>query len=231
MINVENLCVSFEGREILKDVSFSVRDGEYVCIVGENGSGKSTLVRALLKTIPSKGKIELPKNKRIGYLPQQSGIDNKFPATVYEVVISGRLNKKGMVPFYNKEDRAEAKEAMQRLGIEKMQKQSFGVLSGGQKQRVLLARALCACDGVLILDEPVTGLDPVVTKELYAIIRKLNKEKNITVLMVSHDISAACENADKILHIGKTVKFYGTVEDYVKSDIGFHFTGRCCHND
>lgn len=232
ILKVDSVCAGYGGDEIISNISFCVEKGDYVCIVGENGSGKSTLVRALAHIINIKsGKIEYFDVKNIGYLPQQSTDRGEFPASVYEVVLSGCLNsKKG--PFFTREQKERARESIKLLGIENISKERFLSLSGGQKQRVLLARALCASDSFLLLDEPVTGLDPLVTEELYKLISKLNKEKQITVLMVSHDVEAATRYANKVLHIKNNVRFFGKTEEYLQTELGIHFTGRCCpHHD
>lgn len=232
ILKVDSVCAGYGNEEIIKDVSFFVQKGDYICIVGENGSGKSTLVRALAHIINIKsGSINYFDVCDIGYLPQQSTDKGKLPATVYEVVLSGCLNKK-KGPFFSREQKNKAKENIKLLGIDQIAQKQFCSLSGGQQQRVLLARALCASESFLLLDEPVTGLDPIVTEELYKLISKLNVEKKITVLMVSHDVEAACRYAKKVLHIKGNVKFFGLTEDYLKTELGIHFTGRCCpHHD
>lgn len=181
---------------VVHDLNFEINQGDYLCIVGENGSGKSTLVKSLLglKNV-DKGKIVFDdglKQTEIGYLPQQTDVKKDFPASVYEVVLSGRLNSRGMKPFYTAEDKKQAWEKMDMLGIRDLAKQCFRDLSGGQRQRVLLARALCATKKLLLLDEPVTGLDPIVTAEFYQLISRINKESGIAVVMVSHDIRECC---------------------------------------
>lgn len=231
MLDVKELCVSQGGMDILENVSFHVFKGEYISIVGENGSGKSTLIKAVLGQILKKsGTVTFSEEvKRIGYLPQQNKISN-FPASVMEVVLSGCLNRLNGRPFYSKEEKALANEYIERLGIEKLKKRNFLMLSGGERQRALLARAMCAGEDMLVLDEPVTGLDPLVTEDMYRIIGEFNKERKVTVLTVSHDIPAAVRYSEKILHLGKNVRFFGTSEEYIKSEIGIHFTGRCCEH-
>lgn len=232
ILKVDSVFAGYGNEEIINNISFTVEKGDYICIVGENGSGKSTLVRALANIINIKsGSIQYFDVKNIGYLPQQSTDRGEFPATVYEVVLSGCLNKK-RGPFFSREQKNKVKENIKLLGIENIAEKQFCTLSGGQKQRVLLARALCATDSFLLLDEPVTGLDPIVTDELYKLISKLNKEKGITVLMVSHDVEAATKYAKKVLHIKGNVKFFGKTEEYLSTELGIHFTGRCCpHHD
>ncbi len=231
MLKVENITVALGNRDVIKDVSFFVEKGEYVGIVGENGSGKSTLIKAILKQYPIKsGKIEfLDKNIKTGYLPQQMKTNN-FPASVFEVVLSGCINRGDNKLFFSKNEKELALNNMARLEITNLKNKSFNALSGGEQQRVLLARAMCAGKDMLILDEPVTGLDPMVTQAMYNIIKKLNEESGITVVMVSHDIPAAAKYCSKIIHMDKTVRFFGTSKEYLESDIGVHFTGRCCEN-
>lgn len=221
LIKVSSASLGYEGKPIVTDLNFEVNKGDYLCIVGENGSGKSTLMKTLLgqKHVIS-GKIEYGdglRQKEIGYLPQQTEVQKDFPASVKEIVLSGCLNGCGLRPFYSKEQKKRAAEIMARLGITDLAKSCYRELSGGQQQRVLLARALCASKTLLVLDEPVAGLDPVVTKNLYKLITDINKE-GITVIMVSHDIHAAIEFASHILHIGNKPLFFGTKEDYKSSD-------------
>ena len=229
LIRCENVSIGYEGQTVVKDLNFQIDAGDYLCIVGENGSGKSTLVKSLLglKTV-EKGRIifgdGLMQNE-IGYLPQQTDFQKDFPASVYEVVLSGRLNSRGIRPFYTSSDKKTACEKMDMLGILELSRQCFRDLSGGQKQRVLLARALCATKTLLLLDEPVTGLDPIVTAEFYELIRKINKESGIAVVMVSHDIESAVKYATHILHLQEKALFFGTAEDYQKSRVGRAFLG------
>lgn len=229
LIRCENVSIGYEGQTVVKDLNFQIAAGDYLCIVGENGSGKSTLVKSLLglKTV-EKGRIifgdGLMQNE-IGYLPQQTDFQKDFPASVYEVVLSGRLNSRGIRPFYTSSDKKTACEKMDMLGILELSRQCFRDLSGGQKQRVLLARALCATKTLLLLDEPVTGLDPIVTAEFYELIRKINKESGIAVVMVSHDIESAVKYATHILHLQEKALFFGTAEDYQKSRVGRTFLG------
>lgn len=221
LITCENVSIGYEGQTVVKELNFSIERGDYLCIVGENGSGKSTLVKSLLGLKGAdRGKIiygdGLKKNE-IGYLPQKNEEQKGFPASVYEVVLSGRLNGRGWKPFYRKEDKEAAAEKMEMLGITDLARQCFRDLSGGQQQRALLARALCATKSLLLLDEPVTGLDPIVTGEFYDLIRKINQESNIAVVMVSHDIETAVENASHILHLQETVRFSERQKTIVKA--------------
>ena len=225
-LSCQNLCLGYEGKEIIHNLEFDVNEGDYLCIVGENGSGKSTLMRTVLGLQPPlSGKIaygdSLSKNE-IGYLPQQTQVQKDFPATVWEVVLSGCQGRCGLRPFYSKEDKALAKENIEKMGITHLTKRCYRQLSGGQQQRVLLARALCATRKILLLDEPVSGLDPAVTSEMYQLIESLNKS-GITVIMISHDIHAALRYASHILHIGKNI-FFGTKEEYLRSEISSDFT-------
>ena len=227
LIKCENLSIGYEGRAIIENLDFEVNGGDYLCIVGENGSGKSTLMKTLLGLQkPLAGRITtgdgLMKNE-IGYLPQQTVVQRDFPASVKEVVLSGCQGHLGLRPFYSKEDKALAAENMEKMGITALAGRCYRELSGGQQQRVLLARALCATRKVILLDEPVSGLDPKVTAEMYDLIENLNKKENITVITVSHDINAAVKYASHILHIGREI-FFGTKDEYLSGKTGFFKT-------
>ena len=222
-LTCQNLCVGYDGQSVLQDLTFELLAGDYLCIVGENGSGKSTLMKTILGLQqPVRGRIltldGLRKNE-IGYLPQQTQVQKDFPASVREIVLSGCQGRCGSRPFYNKEEKQLAADAMEKMQIAQLAKRCYRELSGGQQQRVLLARALCATRKMLLLDEPVSGLDPKVTAEMYALIEKLNREDGITVIMISHDIAAAVKYASHILHIGDAV-FFGTKTEYLQSPQG-----------
>jgi len=228
-IHCENLKLGYENCVVLSDLTLDIPKGDYLCIVGENGSGKSTLVKAILGLIqPREGKITydgLAPNE-IGYLPQQSAAQRDFPASVQEVVLSGCLNRRGLRPYYSREEKQRAEEAMRQMDILHLKKACYRELSGGQQQRVLLARALLATSRVLLLDEPMTGLDPVAAHDLYELIEKLNREQQITIIMVTHDIHCALHEAKSILHIGQEgVRFAGSREAYEHSDAGRRFAG------
>ena len=222
-----NVSLGYEGHIVSEGIDFTVSQGDYLCIVGENGAGKSTLMKAILGLHPPlSGKIEFSdglKQNEIGYLPHQNHFQRDFPASVQEVVISGCLNRCGLRPFYRHAEHESARTNMEKLGVWPLKERCYRELSGGQQQRVLLARALCATRKLLLLDEPVSGLDPSATAEMYAIIRRLNKEEGITVLMISHDIFAATREADHILHLAHRPLFFGSTEDYRKSDVGRAF--------
>lgn len=221
-LTCENLKLGYDGNVIIENLSFSVNSGDYLCIVGENGSGKTTLMQTILKLkAPISGKIVMSeglKQTEIGYLPQQTALQKDFPASVYEIVISGCLNKCGFRPFYSKKEKTLALENMEKMGIAHLAKCCYRELSGGQQQRVLLARALCSTSKMLLLDEPVSGLDPKVTAQMYDLIAKLNREEKITVIMISHDIETAVKYASHILHICHGPYFFGTTEDYLASN-------------
>ena len=217
-LTCQNLCAGYDGRPVLQDLTFELLAGDYLCIVGENGSGKSTLMKTILGLqAPISGRIltgdGLRKNE-IGYLPQQTVVQKDFPASVREIVLSGCQGRCGSRPFYNKEEKQLASDAMDKMQITRLARRCYRELSGGQQQRVLLARALCATQKMLLLDEPVSGLDPKVTAEMYALIQKLNYGDGITVVMISHDLNAALQYASHILHIGDTV-FFGTKAAYL----------------
>lgn len=227
-LTCKDVSFTYDGQTVLSDINFSVDAGSYLCVVGENGSGKTTLIKGILglKT-PSSGKIEFSgvKPTEIGYLPQQTQIQRDFPASVYEVVLSGRLNSMGGRLFYGAEDKKAAQESMERLGIEDLKDRCYIDLSGGQQQRVLLARAMCATKKLLLLDEPVTGLDPVATNEMYNLIKLINLCDNTSVIMISHDIHAAVRYATHILHLGHKQLFFGTCTEYRQSDLARRFVG------
>ena len=213
---------AYGGEPVLSGVNFSVNAGDYLCIVGENGSGKSTLMKGILGLKePSEGKIIFGdglKANEIGYLPQQTGIQRDFPASVGEVVLSGRISGMGHRLFYSRADREAASENLERMGIEELKDRCYMELSGGQQQRVLLARAMCATKKLLLLDEPVTGLDPNAANEMYNLIKLINLCDKISVIMVTHDVHEAVRYATHILHLGHGQLFFGSVEEYRKSD-------------
>ena len=223
----KNVSLGYDSRIILSNLNFQINKGDYLCIVGENGSGKSTLMKTLLKLHkPLSGEIKIGDgllDDEIGYLPQQTEVQKDFPASVKEIVLSGCQSRMGRRQFYNKEEKNLAKENMKKMGISEFSKRCYRELSGGQQQRVLLARALCATQKMLLLDEPVSGLDPIVTEEMYNLIQSLNKD-GITIIMISHDVLAAIKYATHILHIGKEI-FFGTKDEYMNSSVFKKFGG------
>ncbi|SFE61066.1 zinc transport system ATP-binding protein [Peptostreptococcaceae bacterium pGA-8] len=229
LITCEGVSFAYEGKQVLNNLNFQVNKGDYLCIVGENGAGKSTLVKGILGLKePESGRIAFEeglKPTEVGYLPQQADTQRDFPGGVFEIVLSGRLNSRGIKPFYSRTDKEIAMENLRALGIEDLKKKCYAELSGGQQQRVLLARALCATSKLLLLDEPVTGLDPKMTSDFYSLVRELN-EHGITIIMVSHDLAGALTNADHIIHLGKSSHFFGTLDEYRESSLGKEFLGR-----
>lgn len=227
LITCRDASFAYDGKTVVESLNFEVNQGDYLCIVGENGSGKTTLMKGLLALHrPKSGSVTTGdglKPTQIGYLPQQTSAQKDFPASVYEVVISGRLGSRGILPFYSKRDRQIAVAHMEKLGILPLRKKSFRELSGGQQQRVLLGRALCATEKVLLLDEPVAGLDPLVTADFYKTIQSLSKDTGITIIMISHDISAAVEHASHILHLQNRQVFFGLTENYKQTNVGKRF--------
>lgn len=225
MVDLEcrDLAVGYDGKKVVENVNFKIDSGDYLYIIGKNGSGKSTIMKTLLNLIKSiSGSViygENVKPTEIGYIPQQTEYQKDFPASVYEIVLSGCLNGCGFRPFYTKEQKQTARKNMRLLGIEQLEKCCYRELSGGQQQRVLLARALCSAKKMLLLDEPVTGLDAVVTQELYELIQKLNREQKLTVIMISHDLVATNKYASHVLYVGKDC-FFGTSEEFRNSAIG-----------
>ena len=225
-LSVKDLSLGYEGHVILSGLNFHVDPGDYLCIVGENGSGKSTLMKTILGLQkPLGGTIEFGDGLRpneVGYLPQQNAVQKDFPATVWEIVLSGCQGRVGRRPFYRREEKKLALENMEKMNIVPFARRCYRELSGGQQQRVLLARALCATRKLLLLDEPVSGLDPKVTLEMYQLIEKLNREEQVTVIMISHDISAAVHYATHVLHIGHEL-FFGPTGDYLQSSMARRF--------
>ena len=212
-----NLAIGYDGKAIVQNMNFSVNTGEYLCVIGENGAGKSTFMKTLLGLQPPiQGEIlfgDNLKQNEIGYLPQQTEVQKDFPASVREIVLSGCQNQLGLRPFYYRKEKSYAEAILNKLQITDLAEQCYRELSGGQKQRVLLARALCATKKMLLLDEPVAGLDPKAAKEMYYLIQKINREENITVIMISHDIQIAVNYASHVMKIGPNI-FYGTSEEY-----------------
>ena len=204
-LTCKNLTLGYNSKIVLENLNFEVNKGDYLCILGDNGSGKTTLMKTLLHLLkPISGSVTTGDGllaDEIGYLPQQTEVQRDFPASVWEIVLSGCQSRCGRRPFYNKEEKKLAKDVLEQLGILSLQKRCYRELSGGQQQRVLLARALCATQKMLLLDEPVTGLDPQATEEMYTLIKELNS-KGITILMISHDVNAALKYASHVLHIG-----------------------------
>lgn len=228
LIDCKDVALGYDGNVVASNLNFTVNKGDYLCIVGENGSGKSTLVKAVLGLLETEsGHLHMGdglKKREVGYLPQQTTAQKDFPASVWEVVLSGCLaSKKGV--FFSKEQKILVEENMKKLDILPLRKKCYRELSGGQQQRVLLARALCATKKLLLLDEPVTGLDPVVTADFYRIIEKINREFGITIIMVSHDLYSSIRYATHILHMRKNGAFFGTVDEYLESDIYKSFSG------
>lgn len=219
----KNVSLGYGSRVLVSGLNFELNQGDYLCVVGENGAGKSTLMKTILNLqAPLQGEIftgdGLKKNE-IGYLPQQTAVQKDFPASVWEIVLSGFQAQQGLRPFYTLAQKNRAARTLNRMGILPMAKRSYRELSGGQQQRVLLARALCAAQKILLLDEPVTGLDPLATAEMYQLISELNKIDNVSIIMISHDVHQAVQYASHILHLGQSC-FFGTTQEYCNSDIG-----------
>ena len=228
LFSCRDAALGYEHKPLLEHLNFEVRRGDYICVIGENGSGKSTLLQSMLGLVrPLSGRIECPAQKegKIGYLPQQTEAQRSFPATVEEVVRSGFLNRRGFHFAYSRAEKATALMNMGKLGVLELRGRCYRDLSGGQQQRVLLARALCAAESLLILDEPVTGLDPAATQELYRILRYLNEKENLAVVMVTHDLAAALQEAKTVLHIGRNGWFCGSAQEYLRSSEGKRFGG------
>lgn len=222
LITCDNVSFAYEGQVAISNLHFTIDSGDYLCVLGRNGSGKSTLIKGLLRLIqPVTGVITMGEGlaqNEIGYVPQQTVAQKDFPASAYEVVLSGRLGSRGVKPFYSRIDKEIAASNMERLGVANLSRRCFRELSGGQKQRVLIARALCATKRLIILDEPVSGLDPEASANLYGIISELNKS-GLTIVMVSHDMKGAIEHASAILHLDGRQLFFGSTAAYMQSDL------------
>ena len=218
IIDIEGVSLSYDSKSVISNLSFQIKEGDYLCIVGENGSGKSTLIDAILglKKVDS-GKISYldgMKRSDVGFLPQKTEVQCDFPATVKEIVLSGCIGNGGL--FFHRRDKRAAFENMEKLGIAYIADSSFRELSGGQQQRALLSRALCAAKRMLVLDEPVTGLDPRATLDMYTLISDINKREGLSVVMITHDMEAAKKYSSHILYLGKNKYFYGTVDEFQK---------------
>lgn len=228
-LTCQDLSVGYEGKAVLQDLNFSVRSGDYLCIVGENGAGKSTLMKTILGLQPPiRGKVLTGDGLRpneIGYLPQQTQVQKDFPASVWEIVLSGCQGCCGRRPFYRRAEKRLAEHTLEKLHIAPLARRCYRELSGGQQQRVLLARALCAAGDLLVLDEPVTGLDPAAADDLYRTLRYLNRTEGMAVVMVTHDIRSALRDAAAILHAGRDQWFLGTPGEYLASPYGKRFGG------
>ena len=227
LIVCRDVSLGYEGQTVLSHLNLTIRDGDYLCIVGDNGSGKSTLLRGLLGLLaPQSGEIlrapELERGAE-GYLPQQTRAQRDFPATVLEVALSGCLNQKGSRFFYTRAQKSQALMNLGKLGVLEWKDKSYRELSGGQQQRVLLARALCAAGRLLILDEPITGLDPAAAQDLYKTLSYLNTKEGMAIVMVTHDLGPALRSARSVLHIGQRGTFLGPVADYLASPQGRRF--------
>ncbi|MBE6034493.1 MAG: metal ABC transporter ATP-binding protein [Clostridiales bacterium] len=218
LINCKNLILGYEGKAIIKNLTFQVDAGDYLCIIGENGVGKTTLMKCILGIGKAMGgNIQLGeglKQNEIGYIPQQSNSQKDFPATVYEVVLSGCLNSHGSIAIYNFRDKKKADENLERLNLAHLKRKCYRELSGGQQQRVLLARALCATKKILFLDEPVAGLDPKAAQDFYEILKQINAE-GTTIVMITHDVQGLKGNARQVLHLKHEDVFYGSISDYL----------------
>jgi zinc transport system ATP-binding protein len=232
LLSAKDITIKYENKIAVEGVSFDVASGDYLCIFGENGSGKSTLIKSVLGLIKSSsGKIEFSDDinkNQIGYLPQQTIVQKDFPASVFEVVLSGCLNRRGLKPFFSKKEKDIANNNIEKLSISEIINKSYRDLSCGQQRRVLLARALCATERLIVLDEPAAGLDPLISSEFYLLVKNLNKKYGISVIMVSHDIKTALKNANKILHMGTKALFFGTTADYIKNNISNSFMEESC---
>ncbi len=222
IITCENLSLAYGNVPVVHDLSFSLEKGAYLAIIGANGSGKTTLFKGLIGLLPPlRGRIIINSEEagRIGYLPQADGIPAHFPASVREVVQSGLLNRRHHLPLLRSEDKAVARRNLERLDMADYADRPFQALSGGQRQRVLIARALTASDRLLFLDEPTAGLDPDAERDLYGLLARLNREDGVTIVTISHDLTAVRDFASHVLVMQNgTMRFYGTLAEWGKLD-------------
>ena len=215
ILEVKNLQVSYNNHVAIDKINFKINKGEYVCFVGENGSGKSTLIKTIMGLKKeNKGEVNLNISRdEVSYLEQGDLKKIDFPATAKEIIMTG-VQKHNKLPFYTKQDKEKFKKVVAELKIEEIVNRRIGDLSGGQKQRVLLARALIREPKLIILDEPATGLDAKITRELYKILNKLNKEQNVTIIMATHDLDELKAIKPRIICLAKTIKYDGNFENW-----------------
>jgi zinc transport system ATP-binding protein len=229
LIACQDAAFGYDGYAVVSALNFTVEPGDYLCIVGRNGSGKSTLVKGLLRLLdPLRGSVTFYgefKRETVGYLPQQVAAQKDFPAGAFEIILSGAAGRMGLRPFYSAKEKQRSREIMDQLGIGDLKDRCFRELSGGQQRRVLIGRSLCASSGMLVLDEPTAGLDPLAASELYGLLKKINRETGVTIIMVSHDIGAAERYATKVLHLQNRQCFFGAYHDYMNTDMGKQFFG------
>ncbi len=216
LVKFQNVTVDYGQIRAVSDVSFDINQGDYVCIVGSNGSGKSSVIKVMLGLVnQTHGRIEINIDKsHISYVPQINMAERNFPATVFEIVITGTQKKQKKLPFYTKEDIKTANDAIKLMRIDAISKKRIGQLSRGQQQRVMLARAMCRNPKMLVLDEPCASLDPEITKELNDILEMLNKDRQVTIFMASHNMHEVTKHASRILVLDKSLKFNGSVKEY-----------------
>ena len=235
VLSIENLYFRYNSRDVLSDITFSISTGDYIGLVGPNGSGKTTLIKIVLGLLkPHSGKITLfgddtnafSRWHKIGYLPQKiSALNPRFPATVSEVVAMGLLSKKSFPKHMNRSDNTTVDSILDLLDITNLRNKPIGELSGGQQQRVLVARALVNNPEFLILDEPTDALDPEMRDRFFALMDELNKKKNVTIVIVTHDMGNIGKYTSKLLYIDKKIIFYGSFEDFCKSSDITQFFG------
>lgn len=219
LVEVEHLSLGYERQAVIHDISFQVEEKDFIIVLGSNGVGKSTLIKGMLGLIkPIEGKITYHTDN-IGYMPQETRVDPNFPASVLEVIMSGFINKVGIRPFYNKNEKKKALEIMEILKITDLKKKIFSELSGGQRQKVLLARSLCATENLLILDEPSNNLDQKSKSEFYTTLKHLNEGHNITIIMITHDIDSDSLIGNKVLALSQGGYYFGKTDDYLEANL------------
>ena len=215
IIEIKNLTAAYDNHDAIKDVNIDIKKGEYICLVGENGSGKSTLIKTIVG-LHKKSSGDIIKNitdDKIAYVAQNNMKDLSFPATAKEIIMTG-VQKHRKLPFYTKKDWEMFDKVCEMLDIKSIIHNQIGNLSGGQRQRVILARAIIREPELIILDEPCSGLDANITKELYTILDKLHKENNMTIVMATHDLHEIQSMDVRVICMATTVKFDGKIEDW-----------------
>lgn len=225
IVDLDHICFSYGYEEVIKDVSLQIHKGDYVGIIGPNGGGKTTLLKLMLGLLkPTDGTVRLfnkdIKNftawSKIGYVPQKRTIETSFPVTVEEVVAMGRYGKRGLFRFLNKLDLEKTHQALRYVDLLEYKNRLISDLSGGQQQRVFIARALAGEPEIIFLDEPTVGVDIKTQKEFYSLLRKLNHELKLTLVLVSHELDVVAHEATELGYINRTLEYYGDPDEFLK---------------
>lgn len=225
IVELDRVCFSYSSEEVVKDVSIQIHKGDYLGIVGPNGGGKTTLLKIMLGLLkPKDGQVKLfgydiadfDRWPKIGYVPQRKFVESNFPITVLEMVAMGRYGKRGLFHFPNKDDKQKAFDALERVEMLDFAKRNINELSGGQQQRVYIARALASEPEIIFLDEPTVGVDVKTQKEFYLFLRKLNKEFDLTLILITHELDIVAHEATELGYINRTLEYYGDPEEFLK---------------